>query len=163
LQTPAEAFASVVPWLLGFGSVLLLARDQIRARVLARSGGRPGISGIQRKLTWGVVVFLFGVYAGYFGAGAGIIALAALTLERTEPLAVSNAVKHVATGAANGTAAIAYIAFAPVDWSAALALGVGAIFGGLAGPAIVRIAPEKPLRWLVGIAGLLLAVRLATG
>lgn len=70
--------------------------------------------------------------------------------------------KNVSTGAANATAAVAYIVFAPVDWHAAVALGVGALLGGFLGPGIVRIAPEKPLRWLVAGAGLLLAVHLAT-
>jgi uncharacterized membrane protein YfcA len=162
LLTPSEAFEAVVPWLIAFGSALLLARDRLREWVVARSADGRLVNGIHRKLVWGLVVLALGVYGGYFGAGVGIIALAALALERTEPLAVTNAVKNVATGAANGTAAIAYIFFAPVDWRAALALGAGAILGGLAGPAIVRVAPETPLRWLVATAGLLLALWLAT-
>ena len=163
LLTPAEAFEVVVPWLIGFGSILLLARDRVRTWAVARSGSRSSGDGIHRRLMWGLVVLALGVYGGYFGAGVGIIALAAMALERTEPLAVTNAVKNVATGAANGTAAIAYILFAPVDWSAALALGAGAVLGGLVGPAIVRVAPEKPLRWTVSAAGILLALWLATG
>ena len=160
LLTPAEAFEAVVPWLVGLGSVLLLGRDRVRAWVAARPGRGPGLSETRRSLAWGLAVLVLGVYGGYFGAGVGIIALAVLALERAEPLAVTNAVKNVATGAANGTAAIAYIAFAPVEWSAALPLGLGAVLGGLVGPAVVRVAPETPLRWLVGSAGLLLAVGL---
>jgi uncharacterized membrane protein YfcA len=162
LLTPAEAFEAVVPWLLGFGSLLLLARDRVRTWVAARSRSGRLVNGIHRKLIWGLVVLALGVYGGYFGAGVGVIALAAMALERTEPLAVTNAVKNVATGAANGTAAIAYVVFAPVDWTAAVALGAGAILGGLIGPAIVRVAPETPLRWLVATAGLVLALWLAT-
>ena len=163
LSTPAEAFESVVPWLIGAGSLLLFLRDRLRgwATARARTVRRPR-SDNERALLWGGVVFLLGIYGGYFGAGVGIIALAALALERVEPLAVTNAVKNVSTGAANGTAALAYVVLAPVDWSAALPLGAGALLGGFLGPRIVRIAPEKPLRWLVATAGLLLAVHLAT-
>lgn len=161
LLTPEGAFEAVVPWLVGLGAALLLLRDRIRAwtaerRLRTRSAGGS-------RLRWVLVVLALGVYGGYFGAGVGIIALAALSFERVEPLAVTNAVKNVATGAANGAAAVAYLVFAPVDWSAALALGCGAVVGGLIGPAIVRVAPEKPLRILVGLAGLALAVHLATG
>jgi len=163
LLTPAEAFEAVVPWLVGLGSLLLLARDRVRAWVAARPSNGQGHDHVRRTATWATVVFALGVYGGYFGAGVGIIALAALALERTEPLPVTNAVKNVATRAANGAAAIAYICFAPVDWSAAIALGCGAVVGGLMGPSIVRVAPEAALRWLVGSAGLLLALRLATG
>lgn len=164
LLMPAEAFEAVVPWLVGFGAVLLLLRDRIRGRAAARaSRGAVPATGWRRVLGWAAVVFLIGTYGGYFGAGAGIMALAALALERTEPLAVTNAVKNITLGAANSAAALAYVFFASVEWSAALALGCGAVIGGTLGPAIVRVAPEGPLRRLVGVAGLVLAVRLATG
>lgn len=164
LSTPAEAFETVVPWLVAFGAVLLLLRDRIRAWAASRAGrGDRVVRGRVRLVGWAAVVFVIGVYGGYFGAGVGIIALAVLALERTEPLAVTNAVKNVVTGAANGAAAVAYLLFAPVDWSAAVALGVGAVVGGLLGPRIVRVAPEPLLRWSVGLAGLGLAVALGVG
>lgn len=164
LLTPAEAFEAVVPWLVGFGAVLLLLRDRIRDWVADRAARVAAPVDVRRRaLGWGAVVLVTGTYGGYFGAGAGIIALAALALERAEPLAITNAVKNITTGAANGAAALAYVFLAPVEWSAVLALGGGAVIGGSLGPAIVRVAPEKPLRRLVGLAGLALAVRLATG
>ena len=167
LLTPPDAFEAVVPWLVGLGAVLLLFRDRVRAfaagRAAARGTEMTGVHGDPAiAWPWAVVVLLIGVYGGYFGAGVGIIALAALALERVEPLPVTNAVKNAATGAANGIAAIAYAVFAPVDWSAALMLGLGAVLGGLAGPAVVRVAPETPLRWVVALAGVALAVHLAT-
>ncbi|WP_141014839.1 sulfite exporter TauE/SafE family protein [Nocardioides sambongensis] len=163
LHTPEEAFEVVVPWLIAFGATLLLFRDRIRAWAARHSQpDRPATDGPVRAAAWTLVLLLLGVYGGYFGAGVGIIALAVLALERVEPLAVTNAVKNVATGAANGAAAIAYILFAPVDWPAAVSLAAGAVIGGLIGPSVVRVAPERPLRWLVAIAGLGLAVHLAT-
>lgn len=170
LTTPAEAFEAIVPWLVGGGAVLLLLRDRIRTWAAARASRRAGPSGdssrqarpLMRAFGWGAIVFVLGIYGGYFGAGVGIIALAVLVLERTEALAITNAVKNVATGVANGTAAVAYVFFAPVDWPAAIALGLGAVIGGFLGPGIVRVAPERPLRWLVGLAGIGLALHLAT-
>ena len=165
LLTPAGAFEAVVPWLVALGSTLLLMRDRIRRWfqrwAASRSPVRARPDECRRRAFWAAAVLLVSIYGGYFGAGVGILALAVLALERSEPLAVTNAVKNVATGTANGAAAIAYLLFAPVDWHAALALGSGAIVGGAAGPAIVRIAPEAPLRWLVGAAGLALSARLA--
>jgi uncharacterized membrane protein YfcA len=166
LLTPPDAFQTVVPWLVGLGALLLLGRDRVRRFVARRAAERPvpearyGDSTLRWR--WGFVVLLLGVYGGYFGAGVGIIALAALALERVEPLPITNAVKNAVTGAANGVAAVAYMVFAPVHWAAAVPLGIGAILGGLLGPAVVRVAPERPLRWLVGLAGLALAIHLAT-
>ncbi|GAB7004837.1 sulfite exporter TauE/SafE family protein [Nocardioides sp. AN3] len=169
LLTPPDAFEAVVPWLVGLGAVLLLCRDRVRTftagRMLRRAGeASPEVAHGDAAIAWrwSLLVVVLGAYGGYFGAGVGIIALAALALERVEPLPITNAVKNVATGAANGVAALAYAVFAPVDWSAAVLLGIGAVIGGLIGPAVVRVAPEQPLRWLVGLAGLALAVHLAT-
>lgn len=164
LLTPSEAFEAVVPGLVALGAVLLLLRDRIRRWALARSGGVARAPRRQRVLVgWAAAVLVLGVYGGYFGAGVGVIALAVLALERIEPLAVTNAVKNVSTGAANGAAALVYVILAPVDWHAAVALGLGAVLGGFLGPAVVRVAPERPLRWIVGTAGLLLAAHLAFG
>ncbi|KAA1418272.1 sulfite exporter TauE/SafE family protein [Mumia zhuanghuii] len=162
LSAPASTFERVVPGLVALGAVLILARDQIVAwtdRRRARSTRRarswsPG---------WVVVLLLVGVYGGYFGAGVGVIALAVLAVRYRDRLAVVNATKNVYTGAANGVAALAYVILAPVDWPAVLALGLGATVGGVIGPALVRITPERPLRYAIGVAGLALAVHLALG
>jgi uncharacterized membrane protein YfcA len=86
--------------------------------------------------------------------------LAVLSLAADEPLRVTNAVKNVATGVANVTAAIAYAFLAPVDWRAAAALGLGCLAGSRVGPVVVRRLPEKPLRTAIALAGLGLAVSL---
>ncbi|RLV48863.1 sulfite exporter TauE/SafE family protein [Nocardioides mangrovicus] len=155
LSTPASAFEAVVPWLVALGSVLLMARDPIRR--WARWEGSQ-----LRPATWWWLPLLavVGVYGGYFGAGVGVILLAVVSLSTVEPLAVSNAVKNVGTGAANGVAAIGYAVLGPVHWGAALPMAVGALLGGALGPAAVRVLPERPLRILVGLAGLALAVHL---
>ena len=162
LLTPAGAFEAVVPWLVGLGAVLLSVQDRIPRSSSHRRPGASQSTSPGVRLLWALAIGLVGLYAGYFGAGAGIIALAVLGFQRDEGLAVTNAVKNVVTGTANAVAAICYAFFAPVDWSAAACLGVGAVLGGLLGPRVVRVAPERPLRWIVAVAGLALAVHLAT-
>jgi uncharacterized membrane protein YfcA len=177
LLTPSEVFEVIVPWLIGVGALLLLFRDQVRRWATSRRPtssatnsptsthrhspaiGRAGL----HRIASTAVMLLLGVYGGYFGAGVGIIALAVMALQRTEPLAVTNAVKNVGTGSANAVASLVYVFFGPVDWGAALAMGVGGVLGGLIGPGVVRIAPERPLRYFVGFAGLGLALHLARG
>jgi len=166
LLTPSEVFEVVVPWLIGFGALLLLFRDQVRRWTTSRrpSGARPDPVLATSRLggtAWFVVMLVLGIYGGYFGAGVGIIALAVMALQRTEPLAVTNAVKNLGTGSANAAAALAYLFFGPVDWGAAIAMGVGGVLGGLIGPGVVRVAPERPLRYLVAVAGIGLALHLA--
>ncbi len=158
LSMPAEAFEAVVPWLVALGSVLLLARDRIRAWAVRRDQAR-GVPG--PRWTGPLMMVLVGVYGGYFGAGVGIIALAILAARTSEPIAVTNAVKNVATGVSNLAAVLVFVVVADVDWKAALLLGAGAVVGAAAGPWLVRRVPEKPFRLAVAIAGLGLAVSLA--
>ncbi|MER6014388.1 sulfite exporter TauE/SafE family protein [Streptomyces bluensis] len=157
LGTPSAAFEAVVPWLIALGSVLILVRDPLR-RMVASRAPEPGSARPTFPLT--CAVLLVGLYGGYFGAAAGVLMLAVLSLSAAEPLAVTNAVKNIATGAANLTAAVAYAVVAPVDWIAAVVLGLGALLGSWAGPMVVRRLPETPLRIAIALAGLGLAVTL---
>ncbi|WP_193613657.1 TSUP family transporter [Nocardioides lijunqiniae] len=156
LVTDPSVFEAVVPWLVALGALLLLLGDRLRAWSLARRREPTTASRWRGHL----VVASIGVYGGYFGAGAGIIMLAALALRTTEPLAVTNAVKNVTTSTANLVAALAYMVVAPVDWAAAAALASGSLVGGWIGPQLVRVLPEKPLRIGIGLAGLGLAAYL---
>ncbi|SDD30034.1 sulfite exporter TauE/SafE family protein [Nocardioides lianchengensis] len=156
LVTDESVFEAVVPWLIALGSVLLLARDRLRAWSATRRTTPPAWRG--RLVVVGV-----GVYGGYFGAASGIIMLAVLALRTSEPLAVTNAVKNVATSTANLVAALAYVVLAPVHWPSVAALAAGALVGGWIGPQVVRVLPERPLRWAVGVAGLGLAAALLVG
>ena len=107
-----------------------------------------------------VGVFLVAVYGGYFGAAAGVLLLALLLIASGETLARSNAMKNLLLGLANAVAAVAFVAFGPVRWSAVVPLAVGFLVGGRLGPIVVRKAPAGPLRVLIAAAGLGLAIHL---
>lgn len=159
LLTPASVFGHVVPVLVAAGSVLLLARDRIRAALDRR---RPGaVPGVVPGRTTTLLVLLTGVYAGYFGAAAGIIVLAVVSATTTLPFVTANAVKTVLTGVGNVVATAAYVVLAPVSWPAVAALGLGLTVGGWCGPALGRRLPERGLRLAIGVAGLGLAAWLA--
>ena len=100
------------------------------------------------------------VYGGYFGAAAGVMALALLVLATDLSLARATAVRNLLLGVANGTAAIGFAVFADVRWLAALPLGVGCVLGGMLGPGIVRRVPPTVLRVVIAAAGYVLAARL---
>jgi uncharacterized membrane protein YfcA len=154
----------VVPWLIAFGAGLLLLRDPLRGR-LERRRLVESREAARRKPSWQrlVPVALVGIYGGYFGAGAGIIMLAILSLETLEPLPVTNAIKNITLTASNAVAAVIYAFLAPVNWPAAAAMALGVLAGSVAGPAVVRVIPDTPLRVAVALAGLGLAVALFIG
>jgi uncharacterized membrane protein YfcA len=151
LETPSSAFALVVPWLIGLASLAILLQRNPTLR--APTEHRP-----TRKLSAGV--FLVAVYGGYFGAAAGVLLLALLLVIAAEPLARGNAMKNLLLGLANAVAAVAFVAFGPVRWSAVIPLAAGCLLGGRLGPIIVRRVHAAPLRVLIACAGLGLAVHL---
>src|SRR3712207_1820063 len=92
LRTPSETFARLVPFLILFATLLLAAQEPISRKLgKAEDGGRS-------RAWWAGAVafqFLVGVYGGYFGAGIGILMLAALGLLGFSDIHRMNALKNL--------------------------------------------------------------------
>jgi uncharacterized membrane protein YfcA len=160
LLTPSEAFEAIVPVLVGAASVVLLVQPRIRAAAELRAAAR-GAGGSGRHVAVGL--FAIAIYGGYFGAAAGVLMLALLLVGLPVTLLQGNALKNLLLGLANIAAAIGFAFLGPVDWAAAGALAAGLLVGSRLGPVVARALPATPLRIGIGIAGLGLAVALATG
>ena len=153
LLTPATTFTKVVPFLVALSSIAVLFRRQIVEEAVADASVHA-----RRVL---LLVTLISVYAGYFGAGAGVMMLAALLLWTADTLPHCNATKNLVLGFANLVAAIAFVVFADVRWAAVVPLGIGLFVGGLIGPRVVRRSNPLLLTRLIACGGILLAVKLA--
>lgn len=101
------------------------------------------------------------VYSGYFGAGAGTVALAVLDAARIGPFHKINALKTLIGTGANITAAVVFIARGVVDWPAAVMLCIGCFIGGYVAPPITRRIPANVMRWAAVVAGIILTIDLA--
>ncbi len=153
LSTPAGVFGRVVPFLLVFAALSLLAQPRLSA------WQRRHQAGGDRFLLPGGLVFV-SVYNGYFGAGSGVMLLALLLFCVEHHIAKANALKNMFLGLASAVSALIFVFWGHVDWAAAAALGVGAFVGSTAGPPVARRIPGPVLRGLVALTGLGLAVRL---
>lgn len=152
LLTPEGGFEKIVPFLVAGASVVLLAAPRIRRIALERHGTDG---------PWLVVgLGLVALYGGYFGAAAGVLVLAMLSVTQPLSLLQSNAVKNVLTGLANAVAAAGFALFGDVAWAAVPPLAAGLLIGSWAGPAVARRLPATALRIGIAIAGIGLAVRL---
>lgn len=153
LALPAQAFEVMVPVLVAFASVVVLAGPRLRARPRFRPVGlRPGpVAGYAATA----------VYTGYFGAAGGQLALAALSTIIDRPFHDVNAAKNALSAVANGAAAVVFIVAGPVVWAAVVPLAVGLFAGGLIGPAVARRIDPDALRRIVGGCGLAVAAVLA--
>lgn len=152
LSTPAGGFEKVVPFLLGIASLTILIPRRVHTTDPAPSR--------RTRVLQAVALVLVAIYGGYFGAAAGVLLLALLLHTTRLDLPRANAAKNILLGSANLVAAIGFAVLAPVDWAAVLPLGLGCLIGARVGPIVVRRSPPAPLRWLIGAAGLALAIRL---
>lgn len=153
LLTGGEStFEAIVPWLIILGSLALLSQ-----RWLARLRGEQ-----DNRAVYLLALFAICVYGGYFGAGAGVIYLAVTMIATSEPFGRAMVLKSILLGVTNLVAAVAFVLSAlllggPVNWLAALALGLGCLVGGWLGPRIQEYLPEKGLRIFVALCGFGLA------
>jgi hypothetical protein len=183
---PAGAFKAIVPVLIGISLVMVIFQPRLAKWVSARqaaragtpvmapdSGGAGGSSAVgvlapaaqDTALQAGgpvlcVLVFLSGVYGGYFGAAQGVLLLGLMGMAFNDSLQRINAVKIVLTGLVNGIAAVVFVLATHVDWGAAGLIAAGAILGGLLGARVGRKLPPWGLRVLIVCVGIAALVKL---
>jgi hypothetical protein len=110
---------------------------------------------------WAAVLafqFLIGVYGGYFGAGIGILMLAAFAFLGFTNIHHMNALKNLNNMCINGVAATLFIAKGLVDWRLVLLMAAGAIVGGYAGAGTARRVGQKNVRRMIIAIGFALSI-----
>lgn len=158
LVTSEKRFATLVPWLV-FAATLLFAMQRPVVRWLLSRGSvrAPHAEGSAlAPPTLGLLVGQFGVaiYGGYFGAGAGIVVLAALGFMGLTNIHQMNGLKNWGAVCFNGVAAFIFVGMGLVNWPIALAMAGGSVVGGYATAGIARRAPQAVVRGLVTAIGL---------
>jgi uncharacterized protein len=159
LRTPSETFAHLVPFLILFATLLLAAQEPISRRLR----GEEGEAHEPTRAWWGGAVvfqFLVGVYGGYFGAGIGILMLAALGLLGFTDIHRMNALKNLLAICINGVAAVYFIFSGAVIWSDVLVMTFAAIAGGYSGARLAYKLGRRFVRLAVILIGLVMSVSL---
>jgi uncharacterized membrane protein YfcA len=134
LKTPPQTFGRVVPW-------LILGATALRAVNGPLSRWTAGRRKEKTRAWWaGAVGFqlVVGIYGGYFGAGIGIMMLAAFGLLGMTDIHQMNGLKCFFAFCVNAVAAVWFILAGKVVWPFALLMMAAAIAGGYAGAAGAR-------------------------
>lgn len=148
-------FSTLVPFLLLFATVLFLLSN-----VVSRLAGFDGTASNHPGHRFAAVVVQLGVaiYGGYFGAGIGILMLAALGLLGLQNIHQMNTLKTVLGALINLVAAAYFVWAGLVVWPQALVMTAGATVGYFAGAAISTQVPTKWVRATVVMIGISLSV-----
>ena len=159
LRTPSRTFAAIVPYLILFATVLFALQESITRRL-----GVDGHVDRHPSRAWwiGAAAFQFcvAVYGGYFGAGIGILMLAALGLLGLTDIHQMNGLKNFFAMCINLIAAAYFVLWGTVSWSDAAVMAVGAIAGGYGGAGLARRLGREFVRRTVVVIGVTMAVSL---
>src|SRR2546430_13871272 len=131
IATPSLVFARLVPVLILFATILFMIQTPV-----TRWLRLPSVESESTKGWWIVVIiiqFFSAMYGGYFGAGNGILMLAAMGLLGLHDIHRANGVKNFLGICINGIAVFSFSIAHMVLWPRALLMAVAATTGGYVG------------------------------
>ena len=158
IRTPSQTFAHLVPFLILFATVLFMLQEPINRLVRV---GELKPDDEKRGRWWaGAMLFQFcsAIYGGYFGAGNGILMLAALGLLGLTDIHRANGLKNFLGITLNFIAILFFAAAGLVDWRIALLMMTGAVAGGYFGATAARRVGRAIVRRAIVCIGLAIGV-----
>ena len=153
--TSEKMFNDLVPFLIFFATVLFLLGNVI-GRLAGLDGGEVS-SHPAKKYTAAAVQLGVAIYGGYFGAGIGILMLAAFAFIGLKNIYEMNAIKTVLGGLINIVAAVYFVSSGLVNWPEAVVMMIGSALGYYGGAAFTQKIPQRHVRLLIAAIGLLLS------
>ncbi len=151
LNTPSSVFAHLVPWLVLFATGAFAWGSFGRRQAVGAAHLGPVGAGLAQ--------FAIAIYGGYFGGGIGFLMMAALTMAGL-PTRNAAATKNALAGVMNAAAVALFVTSPQLHWQEALALGAGAMVGGLLGAQALQRVNEKLLRVVIVGIGIALTIGL---
>src|ERR671927_1658203 len=156
VRTPSKVFASLVPFLILFATLLFMSNGIVNKRLHLGS-----LDEKRMGLWWtGAMIFQFfsAMYGGYFGAGNGILMLAAMGVLGLNELNRANGIKNFLGICINSIAVLLFSLAALVVWTDALVMACGALAGGYFGASMAVRVGQKWVRKGIVLIGLIIFV-----
>ncbi|NDP64704.1 sulfite exporter TauE/SafE family protein [Polaromonas sp.] len=154
-------FAALIPWLLGFATLLFAfspqlsrALKKIRPAPAEKTGAEHGAGS---PIGW-FVQLLVSIYGGFFGAGMGILMMASLAIGGHEDVQHINALKNILSAVIYSVTVMTFIIAGAVSWPHTLVMVLTATLGGYWGARMARKIRGPWLRRMVIAVGSALTV-----
>ncbi len=147
-------FAALIPWLLGFATLLFTFSPQLSSalkHLRPAPAARPSASsqhGAGSPVGWGVQL-LVSIYGGFFGAGMGILMMASLAIGGHEDVQHINALKNLLSAVIYSVTVMTFIVAGAVSWPHTLVMVLTASLGGYWGARVARRIRGPWLRRMV--------------
>ncbi|MEO0317951.1 MAG: hypothetical protein RL404_1628 [Pseudomonadota bacterium] len=159
LAVSNETFSKLVPWLLLAATTLFAFAPQV-SRLIAWMKGHMKIASSDQPGSKGGALFqlVVAIYGGFFGAGMGILTLAALSIQGFEDAQEINALKNLTSAMNYTVAALTFVIAGAISWPHTLVALVTAAIGGHVGAVFARKLPNLWLKRVVIVVGAVLTV-----
>ena len=154
LITPASVFSYIIPWLLGFATLLFAFGDFV-AKWAKKNSNSNGFLG---NLTTLIVC----IYGGYFNGGLGIILLALFSTLGMRDIHLMNGLKNIMSFALSAASVVTFAIAGIVFWQQAIIMMIAATIGGYFGVVVARKLSKNTIRTIIVIIGLVMTVIFGT-
>lgn len=148
LHTSNQAFEKLIPPLLSFASLVFTFSSWINGQV-RKIFGRPKSLHPATVVAGALIQFIISVYGGYFGAGIGILMIAAWTALGFGNIHGVNGLRSVLGTTINGVALLLFLVAHSVAFGPGVLMAVSAIATGYFGAAYARRLPAPLIRRVV--------------
>ncbi len=158
-----KVLSALVPWLILGAALLFLVQEPISKKLASRAHEKPmdesaAVDNLYKNLPYVLsFIFIVAVYGGYFGAGMGILTLAALGFLGFNNIHQMNGLKNILAALINLVATVTFIIAGRIDWVIALIMASGAVLGGLWGAKIAMKVGQRRVRQAVVLIGFSIA------
>ncbi|MFJ4284172.1 sulfite exporter TauE/SafE family protein [Paenarthrobacter nicotinovorans] len=157
LHLPEKVFGYVAPVLLVAALLMVLFQPKLQAWIRDREQNpEHAIKDKSHGILLVVLIYLAGVYGGYFVAAQGILLVGILGVFLSGTMQNANAMKNILTLTVNMVAAVSYLIFAfdRINWWVVLLIAVSSTIGGLVGSKVGRKLSPKVLRGVIFTLGI---------
>jgi len=156
IATPSPVFARLVPVLILFATILFMIQSPVNRWLRL-----PSVEGETTAASWIIVIviqFFSAMYGGYFGAGNGILMLAAMGLLGLHDIHRANGIKNFLGICINGVAVFSFSIAQMVLWPRALLMAVAATIGGYVGARTARRVGRQIIRRAIVVIGFTITI-----
>jgi len=157
LHLPEKVFHYVAPVLLILALLMVVFQPKLQSWVKNREQNpEHAIRDRNHDVLLVVLVYLAGVYGGYFVAAQGILLVGILGVFLSGTMQNANAMKNILVLGVNMVAAVSYLIFAfdRIEWLFVLIIAVSSTIGGLIGSKVGRKLSPKVLRAVIFVLGI---------
>lgn len=157
LHLPETVFHYAAPALIVVALLMVVFQPRLQRWVQTREENpEHAVRDKQHGILLVVLVYLAGVYGGYFVAAQGILLVGILGVFMAGTMQNANAMKNILVLGVNIVAAVSYLLFAfdRISWTAVGLIAVSSLVGGLLGSKVGRRLSPPVLRGVIFSLGL---------